>query len=689
MKCIIAMAAVLALSTLQVQATVQAQATNPIEKVLSMISDLQSKIIKEGNVAQKTYDEFAEWCEDRSRNVGFEIKDGKKDVASETATIESSEAKIASLKTKIEELADAISTDEADLSAATKIRNTEAADFAKTEKEMVETIDTLERAILILEKEMKKGGAALVQMQKAGGNLAKALAVMVDASMIASQDAAKLTVLVQNSDSEEDSEEGAPAAAVYEGHSGGIIDTLESLLDKAKASLETARAKEAENNNNFMMLKQGLEDEIKYANKDLGETKKGLAKTEETKATAEGDLSVASKDLKEDTETLATLHQDCLEKANDFEAETKSRGEELKALALAKKIIAEMASGADTLAYGLDQVSFVQVDSLDSLHNGQDLANFEAVRLVRELAHKTGDAALAQLAQRMAAAVRRAKDTSADPFAKVKELIKGMIEKLLSDAQADASHKAYCDKELAESNEKKTDRTAKIEKLSAEIDSMSSSSAKLKEQVAVLQKQLAALATSQAEMDKIRMEEKTEFEANKKEMEDGIKGVKLALKVLRDYYAKGDKAHATDDGSSGGIVGMLEVVESDFTKGLAEMTATEQSSAADYNKESKGNEITKATKDQSVKYKTKEFKGLDKAVAEANSDRATVKEELAAVNNYLKQLDPMCIAKPETYGERKERRESEIAGLKEAMSILEGEAVLLQRKSSLRGISHH
>lgn len=302
-----------------------------------MISDLQAKIIKEGAVAQKTYDEFAEWCEDRSRNVGFEIKDGKKDVASETATIESSEAKIASLKTKIEELADAISTDEADLSAATKIRNTEAADFAKTEKEMVETIDTLERAILILEKEMKKGGAALVQMQKAGGNLAKALAVMVDASMIASQDAAKLTVLVQNSDSEEDSEEGAPAAAVYEGHSGGIIDTLESLLDKAKASLETARAKEAENNNNFMMLKQGLEDEIKYANKDLGETKKGLAKTEETKATAEGDLSVASKDLKEDTETLATLHQDCLEKANDFEAETKSRGEELKALALAKK----------------------------------------------------------------------------------------------------------------------------------------------------------------------------------------------------------------------------------------------------------------------------------------------------------------------------------------------------------------
>merc|ERR1719359_118804 len=172
-------------------------------------------------------------------------------------------------------------------------------------------------------------------------------------------------------------------------------------------------------------------------------------------------------------------------------------------------------------------------------------------------------------------------------------------------------------------------------------------------------------------------------------MEDGIKGIKMALKVLRDYYAKSDKAHATDDGASGGIVGMLEVVESDFTKGLAEMTATEQASAADYNRESKENDISKATKEQSVKYKTKEFKGLDKAVAEATSDRSTVQNELDAVNSYLGQLDSMCVAKPEAYSERALRREAEIAGLKEALEILDGQALLLQMKSSLRGVTKH
>merc|ERR1719254_432398 len=114
----------------------QNTAVNPVEKVLMMLSDLERKIIKEGEVAQKTYTEFAEWCEDRSRNIGFEIKDGKAEVAEETATIESSIASIASYNAKIEELANGISTDEADLKAATTIRASEAADFAATEKEL-------------------------------------------------------------------------------------------------------------------------------------------------------------------------------------------------------------------------------------------------------------------------------------------------------------------------------------------------------------------------------------------------------------------------------------------------------------------------------------------------------------------------------------------------------------------------
>merc|ERR1719263_518713 len=117
------------------------------------------------------------------------------------------------------------------------------------------------------------------------------------------------------------------------------------------------------------------------------------------------------------------------------------------------------------------------------------------------------------------------------------------------------------------------------------------------------------------------------------------------------------------------------------------MEATEQSAASEYNQLSQANKIEKATKEQDVKYKTKESKGLDKAIAEATADKGTVQEELDAVLEYYTGIKARCIAKAETYGERVKRREAEIAGLKEALSILDGEAVLIQQtaKRSLRG----
>merc|ERR1719506_3124329 len=163
---------------------------------------------------------------------------------------------------------------------------------------------------------------------------------------------------------------------------------------------------------------------------------------------------------------------------------------------------------------------------------------------------------------------------------------------------------------------------------------MTAKSEQLKEHVAILQKELAELAAAQAEMDKVRAEEKEAFDTNSAEMKQGIEGVKMALKVLNEYYSKEGKDHGAAEGAGEGIIGLLEVCESDFTKGLAEMTAAEESAVKEYEQNTKENEITKATKDQDVKYKTKEFKGLDKETAEATADRAGVQEELDAVNEY-------------------------------------------------------
>jgi len=643
-----------------------AEEASPIAKVIQMVSDLETKIIAEGEESQKTYEEFSEWCETTAKNVKFEIKTGKNEVASLTATIEKEGANVQTQDATISDLASSIATDEADLKAATEIRDKEASDFQAQEKDLVETIDIVERAVGIIEKEMK-GGAAMVQLQKAT-TVVDALKAMVEAQSLSTADSQRLTALVQSS--ADDESLGAPDPAAYENQSGGVVGVLNDLLDKAQTELDGARAKEQADLNNFQMLKQSLDDEIKFANKEMGEAKKSKSESAEAKATATGDLDVSTTDLNNDLAELGDLHHNCMTKANDFEAETKSRAEELKALATAKKIIKEATS--------LAQVSFLQKAKISSR---ADLVNFEAVRFVRDLARKQHSSALSQLASRLTSTVKFSSGSQEDIFGKIKGLISDMVQKLEAEAEGDATEKAFCDKELGESNMKKDDKTAEIEKLTAKIDSMASQSKQLKGEIATLQTELGELTSSQAEMDKLRAEEKAIFEANSAETEKGLNGIKLALKVLNEYYAKADKAHGASDGASSGIIGLLEVCESDFSKELTEMTASEESSQNAYDSETKDNEITKSLKNQDVNYKTKESNGLDKAVAEYSSDKGGVETELAAVKEYLKELGGRCIAKAETYSERKSRREAEISGLKEALTILENETAFIQKSS--------
>merc|ERR1719330_2335558 len=254
---------------------------------------------------------------------------------------------------------------------------------------------------------MKSSNSVSMMQLKSASSVAQALSILVQASMLSTADASKLTALVQTShqSDEGDSDVNAPDPAIYKSHSGDILATLQGLFEKAEAQLAELRKTETTNVHNFQMLKQSIEDELSYGNKELVEAKGNLAAASEKKATAEGDLGATSKDLAADTKALADLHADCLAKATDFEDETKSRGEELKALHEAKKAIKDMTSGAESLSYGLNQVSLFQYSKRSKMSSHADLANFEAVQIVRDLARKHGSSALAQLAARMSTAM--------------------------------------------------------------------------------------------------------------------------------------------------------------------------------------------------------------------------------------------------------------------------------------------
>jgi peptidoglycan hydrolase CwlO-like protein len=670
----------------------QAEQSNPLGKVFELMTSLEAKIVAEGEAEAKSFKEFFAWCDDTSKNVNNNIKTATKQKAKLTAKIDELASDIEVGESKIEDLAKAVSTNEAELAEATAIREKEAADFAAAEKELVDTVDTLDRAVSIISTEMAKNGAALTQIDTSSmASLLQSLSLVVDAAGFQGTDKKKLVALVQ--EQQDDADMGAPAAAAYKSKSGGIMDVLDDLKDKAEAELASSRKAESETKHNYAMMKQSLEDQMAADNKNLAEEKSNKEQAAEEKATAEGDLSVTVADLKENEEALATANGDCMTTAADHEATAAARTEELKVIATAEKILKESTGGAEGQTY-----DFLQMTASSKMLTRADLANSEVVTMVKKLAQEHHSAALAQLASRIAVIARYGSKNGGDPFAKVKGLIDDMIMKLEKQAESEATEKSYCDEQMAKTESKKSELDDDIAQLTSKIDKAAARSGSLKEEVVELEAELAKVAKEQAEMDAIRAEQSANYKTASSELNQGLTGVRKALDVLRSYYGGGaamiqddsqfsafmqqpavPQQHEKSSGAGGSIISILEVCESDFATNLAKEESQEADSASNYEKVTQENKVSTATMSQDAKYKTKEAAGLDKSISELSSDRDTSSTELAAVMEYYSKIKERCVAKPESYEQRKARREAEIEGLKEALTILENETAFMQR----------
>merc|ERR1719267_74212 len=157
--------------------------SNPLGKVFELMKSLEAKIVAEGEAEEKAFKDFFEWCDETSKTVNNDIKTGKKSQEKLTAKIDELASDIEVAESKIEDLAKAISTNEGELKEATAIRTKEAADFAAAEKELIETVYTLDRAVSIISTEMAKNSAALAQIDSSSmGGLIQSLTAVVDAA---------------------------------------------------------------------------------------------------------------------------------------------------------------------------------------------------------------------------------------------------------------------------------------------------------------------------------------------------------------------------------------------------------------------------------------------------------------------------------------------------------------------------
>merc|ERR1719247_3076983 len=194
-------------------------------------------------------EEYSKWCDSESNE--------KEDA------ITSHKRTIGDLEAEVEELAGKISDAEADLKNATGIRADEKAAFTDSETELVDTVDGLERALVVL----KRGQTSFLQGRDKDSmdKLTMSLGKIIEANWVNAKDKASVQALLQARSSEGDEDLSLqPQAKVsgYQSQGSGIIDTISDMKEKAESTLSDARKAEMESAHEYEMLKQSLETQM-------------------------------------------------------------------------------------------------------------------------------------------------------------------------------------------------------------------------------------------------------------------------------------------------------------------------------------------------------------------------------------------------------------------------------------------
>mmetsp|Transcript_16149 Transcript_16149/g.42688 ORF Transcript_16149/g.42688 Transcript_16149/m.42688 type:complete len:674 (+) Transcript_16149:69-2090(+) len=647
----------------------------PTEKVIAMLSEMAAKGERMMEEEQKIFSKYAEWVDDKTRELGFEIKTAAAKIEELVAFVEKADSDVEQLGLRVAELDQQIEELTAEKKEATAMRAEEHAEYVKVSADYAESVDALDRAIQVMSAENYDRGQA--------ESLLQTMAATVPGG------AGVLSAFLQQKGRAGAGEPGAPEVAAYEFQSSGVVEMLEGLLKKFKGELSDVQEAESNQKHAFEMTEMHLSDTIAKSTSDREEKSVMKGKKAASSAQAKGELAETKASKAADEELKAEIEATYKEKTAAYEQNQKVRADELEAIgkaneiikggavagSYAKRINAFVATGA-VAAVAAPVDAFIQLRSTKRRVASRE----QAAMFLRKMGKALKSKALAALAEQV----------PANAFEKVIGMVEELIAKLKEEAAAEADHKAWCDEQYGETKAKTDDLRHTVDRLTSKIDKAKATSMTLKDESKDLQAALAQIAKSQAELDQLRRGQNKAYSLAKEDMETGLRGVRQAMKVLREYYegdASESSAHAKAGGAGSTIVGMLEVIQSDLSKGLAQAEMAEDSAATEYEKVSMQNRLTVTGYEQDVKYKTKEAASLDKAVVEMSSDRDSSQTELDAVLEYSKSVRGACEVKPESYEERTSRREAEVAGLKEALSILSGEGMFLQKqkKGSLRG----
>eukprot|EP00403_Amphidinium_massartii_P016107 CAMPEP_0178408162 /NCGR_PEP_ID=MMETSP0689_2-20121128/19797_1 /TAXON_ID=160604 /ORGANISM="Amphidinium massartii, Strain CS-259" /LENGTH=760 /DNA_ID=CAMNT_0020029249 /DNA_START=56 /DNA_END=2338 /DNA_ORIENTATION=- len=688
-----------------------------VDKVMSLLESLRSKVLAEGEKEASMYNQFACFCKDTSADKNQAITAGKD--RSNVLTTEMNELRSERdrLDTYIQDLTTAIREAEATMAqlkstraADQKVYEANAADLSMALKSLEDAIDAL--------KSSKAPTPALIESVKKAAITADALGVSVDSSLVQ-----RAVAFLQQ----------APEVEMenYKFHSDDIIETLEKLLDNFRQEKTDLDAEEEKSISEFDKAMQNEQDTIELKTTQLGEAKEERQTCVEDIEAHAQELSTVLSTLRDDQEYLASLTDMCNHRARTWDQRSTLRQGEIEVLTQAIGIIGSRVtnttiantvrltqisasvSAARAIASDAHAMEAIEAEAESAPAFVQEVATQRRLRLKTVSKHvpmpsfmqggsEPGRDAIvnllktsgSQLHSTMLSAL--ANQISADPFAKVKQLIQELLERLLAEAANEGNQKGWCDKSI-KAAEQKRDYSASA------IQSLNSKMAKLEAELGSLFEELQQLEAAINDLNKRRAEAQADRDADHAEnmetistSKTGQEAVEEAIAVLERFYKtsavatyvsfsqkqtpmedapdsgfEGGEQYVGAQGAAGGIISMMNVIKGDFVRTIKETQKAEAQAEKDHMEFMTETSKSLAEKDEAEK-QAKKLAGDAASKHDAASDSLDQQSELLATAiSELLELKPACIDTGMTYAERVARREEEIAALKKALCVLD------------------
>eukprot|EP00747_Dinoflagellata_sp_TGD_P193748 gnl/TRDRNA2_/TRDRNA2_60304_c0_seq1.p1 gnl/TRDRNA2_/TRDRNA2_60304_c0~~gnl/TRDRNA2_/TRDRNA2_60304_c0_seq1.p1 ORF type:complete len:687 (-),score=230.43 gnl/TRDRNA2_/TRDRNA2_60304_c0_seq1:59-2119(-) len=663
----------------------QDKGVSGVQKVIQMLQDMLAKAKTEKRDERVAFAKFQEWCVHGKKEL-------QRQVVEDGETIELLSAEIQKLITDVRDLGEEIMTlnsdmakYEADKKAHEKQREKDHEEYVTVSTDYAESVDAIEKSILQMQQKMENPASALLQVQQ---QLPKNAKAMLDAFMGLMDD--------------ENEETKSPAGG------GSVIDMLKKLQDEFREKKNEADKEEMNSRHACEMAVQSLTASISTAKEDAEAKSVAKERKAERAGQAKKELTATTLTHEENKKTLSNMDVECTQKAASFEEKQKLRTEEIEALNKAIQCLT-----SDDMASGTQHMSLAQrkATSLAQVFRGGDTSISEGIRRkIREFLESEASRLHSKNLNLLASKL------TSDPFVKVRKLVQDMIDRLLSEAHADAEHEGFCGHEMAESKITRDKLATEVDSLNAAVEDGKANIVQLSQDSARLQAEVSELQASIKEATDLRTSEKAKNQAVIADATAAQAASEKAFAVLKEFYEKAlsatalvqvarptmgseewkalanpdyppvEKGHQKgqqtfgdlytgQQDAAGGVLALLEVIISDFANLQQNTMTSEREAEFSYEQFMK-----EATKNQKAKERKIQTNSQDQVAAQSKltddtADLKSTEDQVLAANRYFDKLKPQCLDTGMTFSERQKRREEEIASLKEAREILDGEAI--------------